>query len=86
MGSEDMVLYNAVVDSKTEKMIENWFTYHSPINTQPRRYETIRRTAKDMARVIAANCPPCEDRDQAFRSLRDSVMWANASIAVNESK
>jgi hypothetical protein len=62
--------------------IEHWFTYHKPTGDQPARYEAIRAKAKELAYVFAANCPPSADRSAAFRLLREAVMTANGSIAL----
>lgn len=62
--------------------IEEWFTYHPPRDDQPERYKAIRSAAKDLARVIEANCPGSADRTAALRKLRECVMTANASIAL----
>lgn len=62
--------------------IDNLFTYHAPKGNQPRRYEVIRSAAKDLAHVIADNCPPSADTTAAIRKLRECVMTANASIAL----
>lgn len=62
--------------------IENIFTYHSPRGDQPERYEAIRSAAKRLAHVIVDNTPACADQTAAIRKLREAVMTANASIAL----
>lgn len=64
--------------------IDNWFTYHSPKNNQPERYEGIRSGARELAEIIRLNVPAGIERDNAFARLREAVMWANAGIACNE--
>jgi len=73
-----------LLDEKTEKEINEWFTYHSPKDDQPMRYGIIRDLAKDLAVTICFNVPPCADRTAALRKLRECVMTANAAIAINE--
>ncbi len=68
----------------TDKQIEEWFTYHSPKEGQPARYEAIRSKAKELAKVIAENTPPSADQTFAIRQLRMAVMTANASIALED--
>jgi len=68
-------------ESARYREIDNWFTYHTPSSDQIPRYDTIRRTARILARVILDNCPPSADRSAAIRQLRECVMTANASIA-----
>ena len=67
-----------------EEMIENNFTYHTPKQGQPERYARIRGEAKQLASLIAAECPESRERSVDFTKLDEVVMWANASIARNE--
>ena len=62
--------------------IENIFTYHAPTRDQLPKYEAIRAKAKELGLVIVANTPVCADQTAAIRLLRESVMTANASIAL----
>jgi hypothetical protein len=64
--------------------IEQIFTYHKPFGTQPMRYEGIRTAAKVLAEIIVDNCPDSRERSVALTNLQQAVMWANASIAINE--
>ena len=64
--------------------IENIFTYHAPIKDQAERYVKIRETAKELALVIMENCPDSREKSVALTKVQESVMWANASIAINE--
>lgn len=64
------------------KQIEEWFTYHSPVADQPERYKAIRHKAKELAFVILDCTPPGADQTAAMRKLRECVMTANASIAL----
>jgi hypothetical protein len=70
-----------VSDYPTKEDLENWFTYHPPIDDQAARYESIRGEAHAFARTIFVLCPPSADRTDAIRKLREVVMIANASIA-----
>jgi hypothetical protein len=63
--------------------IENIFTYHKPTAEQLPKYEAIRAKAKELANVIVANTPACADQTAAIRLLREAVMTANASIALD---
>jgi len=62
--------------------VDDLFTYHPPTGDQPARYEAIREAAKTFARVLLDNTPPSADQTAAIRKLRESVMTANASIAL----
>jgi len=58
------------------------FSYHSPQGDQAKQYETIRAAARGFAEVILVECPGCADRSDALRKVREAVMTANASIAL----
>ena len=62
--------------------IEHVFSYHSPSPEQLPKYEAIRNAAKEFAKIIQSNTPPCADQAAAMRLLREAVMTANASIAL----
>ena len=62
--------------------IENVFSYHAPKGDQPQKYEAIRAAAKNFAQVIVDNTPSCADQTAALRKVREAVMTANASIAL----
>lgn len=68
----------------TDEQIDNTFTYHRPFGNQPQRYEDIRNEAKALARVIQRACPESREKSLALTNLQQAVMWANASIAINE--
>lgn len=64
--------------------IDNVFTYHKPFGNQPERYEELRAKAKELAIRITTNCPNSRERSLALSNLQQAIMWANASIAINE--
>lgn len=64
--------------------IDNIFTYHKPFGSQPSRYEQIRETAKELAAMILDACPESREKSLALTNVQQAVMWANASIAINE--
>ncbi len=66
----------------TPEVINEWFTYHAPKDGQPKRYEAIRNKAKELATIIVESTPPSADQTAALRKLRECVMTANASIAL----
>jgi hypothetical protein len=65
-----------------EEQLDEWFTYHAPTPDQIPRYNSIRSAAKLLARTIMLNAPASKDRSSALRKLRQSVMIANAAIAL----
>lgn len=66
------------------KQIENNFKYHAPKIGQPAKYESIRNKAKELAYVIAKECPKSRESALAMTNLEQAVMWANSAIARNE--
>ena len=68
----------------TDEQIDNIFTYHRPFGTQPGRYVEIRDRAGDLAHLLNSYCPESREKALALTSLQQAVMWANASIAINE--
>jgi len=63
---------------------EQTFKYHAPKADQPARYEALRAAAKELAKLIETSCPPSREASLALTNLQQAVMWANASIAINE--
>lgn len=72
------------VDEKMQARIENDFSYHAPRNDQPERYNAIREKAKELAYLIVESTPPSREQSLALTNLESAVMFANASIARNE--
>lgn len=66
-----------------ESQINNWFTYHAPSQDQIPVYEAIRSHGREFAHVINQLVPDCADKTHAMRTLRDTVMWANAALATS---
>jgi hypothetical protein len=64
--------------------IDELFTYHRPFADQPARYEQLRYAARNLAYLINTNCPESREKSLAITSLQQAIMWANASIAINE--
>ena len=61
------------------------FTYHAPFGDQTARYEAIRAKAKEFAQLVDDCCPDSREKSLALTNIQQSVHWANASIAINES-
>ena len=68
----------------TNTEITNIFTYHAPAGDQAGRYTEIRDKARELAMLVQAACPESREKSLALTSLQQTVMWANASIAINE--
>lgn len=66
--------------------LKDSFTYHRPFGNQPERYEALRAKAYELARMIQDCCPPSAETTLAIRKVEESIMWANKSIACNETE
>ena len=73
---------NAKGDVMTD--LQKRFTYHSPKNDQPARYQSLRDMGLRFAELIAEHCPDSRERSLALTKAEEAIMWANASIARNE--
>jgi hypothetical protein len=60
------------------------FSYHRPSTNQPERYEHLRSAAYELALDIVTLTPPSREQALAITSLQQTIMWANAAIAINE--
>lgn len=56
------------------------FTYHKPSEGQVNRMELFRMHARVLMREILGSCPVGVERAAAVERLRETIMWANASI------
>jgi len=65
-------------------VIENNFSYHSPKEGQPAKYEAIRDKAKELAYLIDEQTPRSREQSLALTNLEQAVFWANAAVARNE--
>jgi len=70
--------------SMSDQDIEKRFTYRPPKESQPKKYEILRASAKELAYLITNLCPDSREKALALTKLEETVMWANASIARNE--
>ena len=64
--------------------LSNVFTYHAIIGDQQRRYIELRDMAKKLAVMVSVNCPESMEKSLALTKIQEAVMWANASITINE--
>jgi len=63
--------------------IEHIFNHHAPSDEQIDKYQDLRHSAKYFALSILGNCPDSADRSDAIRKVREALMIANASIALD---
>lgn len=64
--------------------LDNLFKYHAPKPDQKLKYEKLRMAAREFAEVLIDVTPPSPDQSAAMRKLRECVMTANASIALED--
>ena len=68
------------------EQLQHNMTNHQPVNDRVvRDLEFMRLKAFDYGEGILANCPPSRERSLAITNLAQTVMWAIASIARNQS-
>lgn len=66
----------------TKENVGEVFTYHAPQGDQESRYHAIREQARMLAYAILSYTKTGPDQQAALRKLRECVMTANASIAL----
>ncbi len=68
------------------EQLENNFKYHSPKAGQPEKYTALRDKAKELAYMIDDMCPASREKSLAITQLEQAAMWANASIARDQTE
>ena len=68
-----------------QTFLDETFRYHAPTHSQIIRYAGLRDAARFLAGLVLSECPDSAERTLAVRKVQEAVMWANASIAINES-
>jgi hypothetical protein len=68
----------------TAEEIKNLFTYHPPRPDQVPRYEEIRTAAQAFAVIVNGLTPDSLEKATAIGKIQEAVMWANASIALEQ--
>lgn len=81
---EELVSKYVQSEDDTNK-VERIFTFHPVFGDQRERYEYLRRKAKELALAFLSFTPKSREQSLAITALQESVMWANAAIAINES-
>jgi hypothetical protein len=66
-----------------EERIAELFKYHAPREDQLPKYDAIRTAAKHFAEILLKNTTYGADQSDALRKLRECVMVANASVALD---
>lgn len=68
----------------TQDDLDNIFAHHALNNGQTERMKNLRALAKQLASAILDWTPSSPEQTTAIRKVQESVMWANASINLNE--
>lgn len=79
----DRELLTSMVEAKNRNLLDELFSYHPPTPEQLPRYKAIRRAARNFAEVLLENTRSCGDQEAALDLIREAMMRANASIALN---
>jgi hypothetical protein len=67
---------------KANEALDEVFRYHPPSGNQAARYHVLREAARAFASDVIRWCPAGPDRTAALRLIREALMTANASIAL----
>jgi hypothetical protein len=67
----------------TKDNIHEVVQYHAPDTDGLAKIAALRVAAEIFARDILNHCPECADRTVALRAVREALLWANASVALN---
>lgn len=66
----------------TPEQLDEMFKYHQPNKEQLARYESISFAGRALAATIIGSCPPSTNTADAVGKVREAVMLAHASIAL----
>jgi hypothetical protein len=59
-------------------------SYHPLTAGRGDTHEALRTAAKAYAAVIDELCPPSREASLAFTAVQESLMWANAAVAIHD--
>lgn len=71
----------APIHPEQMKDLENRFISHAPFGDLPIRYEAIRSSLFQNAKLLLALVPKSAEQTTAVRKLEEAMFWANAGIA-----
>lgn len=70
-------------EPKNSGQYDKLFIHHPPSADRIKKHEGLREFAIQYARYIEENTPPSSERTLAIRKLQETLMWANAALAIN---
>lgn len=73
-------------EENLHKFVDMAFVYHPPTDKQIFRYTVLRKAAKDFGHLIVNLTPVSVEQAQALLHLQQTIMFANAAIAINEAE
>lgn len=77
--------YGEVQDTSVSKgQYDDLFKHHPPTPERLKKHEALRAQAIQFARVIEELVPSSRERTLTIRALQETLMWANAALAINE--
>ena len=59
-------------------------SYHPLTEGRAEVHEQLRFAARAYAAVIDRVCPPSREASLAFTAVQESLMWANAAVAIHD--
>ena len=68
-------------DKPSTDELDNRFRYHPPIGNQTVIYEHIRKSCRELAKIIADNVPHSRESALALTHLEQVMFFANAAVA-----
>lgn len=84
-GGLAQILQSSLPEALVAKnSLDRIFCYHPPFGTQQTRYVQLREAAKAFAQLITDLTLPSREQSVALTNVQQTVMWANAAIAINE--
>jgi len=63
---------------------EKALSYHPLTPGRGEIHEALRVAAKLLADVYDRHCPPSREASLAFTAVQESLMWANAAVAIHD--
>jgi hypothetical protein len=69
--------------SQNRESVRGLFSYHKLDEESEKRCYVLSDLGESAALGIMNVCPPCRDRTDAIRKLREAIHMAKASIALN---
>jgi len=63
---------------------EKALNYHPLTAGRGEIHQFLRDAAKQLAAIYDTYCPPSREASLAFTAVQESLMWANAAVAIHD--